>query len=189
MFALATPTGAASPRHVRRALRRLLRREAGSATVEFAIAVPLVLSMLFTSIDFGVAMLRQVYLDRAVDMAAREVRLGQLTGGYTAFRDRICANTFLLPNCAQTIAIEMRPINTITWAGMNDTVQCMNRTENLTPALAFNPGAGAQELMLIRVCVAADNFITLTPFVLGLPEMPTGGYALVARSAWVNEPM
>jgi len=169
--------------------RRFRKTQDGSATVEFVILVPLVLTMLFTAIDFGVVMLRQVFLDRAVDMAAREVRLGQLQGGFNGFRDRICARSFLLPNCQRTIAIEMRPVNTATWAGLNQPARCVNRQQNITPALAFVPGAGAQELMLIRVCVAADPFIALTPFVLGMDEMATGGFALVARTAWVNEPL
>ena len=173
----------------KRLLARFLRSPAGTATVEFVILVPLVLTMLFSSIDYGVVMMRQVFLDRAVDMAAREVRLGQLTGGFTAFRDRICQRTFLLNNCAQTIAIEMRPIQTATWAGLNAPAQCVNRADNISPMLDFNPGAGMQELMLVRVCVAADPFIGLTGMVLGMSELPSGGYAVVARTAWVNEPL
>jgi Flp pilus assembly protein TadG len=173
----------------KRLFARFLQSPAGSATVEFVILVPLVLGMLFSSIDYGVVMLRQVFLDRAVDMAAREVRLGQLSGGFNAFRDRICARTILLNNCAQTIAIEMRPISTVTWAGLAEPTRCVNRAEDISPMLEFNPGAGQQELMLIRVCVAADPFIRLTGMVLGMNELPTGGYAIVARTAWVNEPL
>lgn len=169
--------------------RRFLRSDLGTATVEFVILVPLVLTLLFSSIDFGAVMLRQVFLDRAVDMAAREVRLGQMTGGFNGFRDRICARTILLSDCAATIAIEMRPINTATWVGLNTPAQCVNRADNISPLLDFNPGAGAQELMLIRVCVSADPFISMTSMVLGMPEMESGGYAIVARAAWVNEPL
>lgn len=182
------PSPAPTPHRASR-LVRFLRDDLGTATVEFVILVPLVLMMLFSSIDYGAVMLRQVFLDRAVDMASREVRLGNLTGGFTAYRDLICDNTFLLPNCAETIAIEMRPINTATWAGLNEGARCVNRADNITPLLDFNPGAGAQELMLVRVCVAADPFIRLTGIVLGMEELPTGGYALVSRSAWVNEPL
>lgn len=171
-----------------RRLATFLRRELGSATVEFVIAVPLVLTLLFSAIDFGVVMLRQVFLDRAVDMAARQVRLGQLTGGFEAFRDLVCARAILFADCAGTIAIEMRPVDTLTWAGLDQPARCINRAENIAPQLDFIPGAGQQELMLIRVCVAADPFISLTGMVFGMPELPTGGYAVVSRSAWVNEP-
>jgi Flp pilus assembly protein TadG len=149
-----------------------------------------VLAMMFSSIDYGVVMLRQVFLDRAVDMAAREVRLGQITNsGFNEFRDRICARTLLLQNCSGTIAIEMRPIDTATWANLQVPARCVNRQEDISPVLAFVPGAGQQELMLIRVCVAADPFIRLTGYVMGMSQNADGIYNIVSRAAWVNEPL
>jgi hypothetical protein len=178
------------PRTLSRRLFGFLRRDLGSASLEFAIAVPVVMAMLFSSIDYGAVMLRQVFLDRAVDMAAREVRLGQINAaGFTGFRDRICARTLLLRNCQGTIAIEMRPIDTTTWAGLNTPARCINRQDEITPALEFVPGAGQQELMLIRVCVAADPFIRMTGYVMGMTQNPDGIYNLVSRAAWVNEPL
>jgi Flp pilus assembly protein TadG len=171
-------------------LTRFLRRERGTATVEFAITIPIVLAMMFTSIDFGTVMLRQVFLDRAVDMAAREVRLGQITNtGFENFRSRICARTVLLRNCNGTITIEMRPVDTATWANLQTPARCVNRQQNITPVLAFVPGAGNQELMLIQVCVAADPFIRLTGFVMGMGQNADGIYNIVSRAAWVNEPV
>lgn len=171
-------------------LARFLRRDLGSASLEFALAVPVVMAMLFSSIDYGAVMLRQVFLDRAVDMTAREVRLGQINAaGFTGFRDRICDRTILLRNCRGTISIEMRPIDTTTWAGLNAPAQCINRQDDITPLLDFSPGAGQQELMLIRVCVAADPFIRMTGYVMGMTQNPDGIYNLVSRAAWVNEPL
>jgi hypothetical protein len=170
-------------------LIRFLRHDIGSASVEFVLAVPVVLAILFSSIDFGAVMLRQVFLDRAVDMAAREVRLGQISvGGFNTFRNRICARTILIPNCTANISIEMRPVDTDTWAGLNTPAQCVNRTDDISPMLDFNPGAGRQELMLIRVCIAADPFIRLTGLVLGMSQDESGIYNIVSRAAWVNEP-
>ena len=42
---------------VRRLIRRFCRKETGTATIEFVVALPLVLSILFSSIDFGAVML------------------------------------------------------------------------------------------------------------------------------------
>lgn len=171
------------------AMRRFLRRETGSATVEFAIVVPLVLTLLLSSIDFGVVMLRQVFLDRAVDIAVRDVRLGRVpTAGISGFRESICENAFLLPNCADSMTIEMRPINTETFAGLTGETQCVNRAEEISPVLEFNPARGRQELMMIRVCVVADPFLQVTGMVLGMPTDASGGYAVVTRSAFANEP-
>ena len=49
-------------------LRRFARSDRGTATVEFVIGVPLILAFLFSAIDYGTVMLRQVFLDRSVDM-------------------------------------------------------------------------------------------------------------------------
>ena len=170
-------------------LRRFLRGESGSAALEFVIALPLVLAFLFSSIDYGVVMLRQVFLDRAVDIAVRQVRLGNINGGeFGEFRDLICSNSFLLQDCENTIAIEMRPVDTLTWSGLDTPAQCVNRQENIAPVLAFIPGAGQQELMLIRVCVVVDPFITMTGMILGMPEDASGGFYLVSHAAFANEP-
>lgn len=170
-------------------LLQFLRRDPGSASVEFVLAVPVVFAILFSSIDFGAVMLRQVFLDRAVDMAAREVRLGQISvAGFNDFRDRICARTILVQNCTANISIEMRPVDTLTWAGLDEPAQCRNRAQDISPLLMFVPGLGQQELMLIRVCIAADPFIRMTGLVLGMSQDDSGIYNMVARAVWVNEP-
>jgi len=172
-----------------RLARRLWRRDEGSSTVEFVIVTPMILVLMFSAIDFGMVMLRQVFLDRAVDMAVREVRLGRVpAGGGQAFRQMICDRTFMLPNCINAISVEMRPVDTVTWAGLTGPAQCINRDQNITPQLEFRPSPGAQELMLLRVCVVADPFIDTTGMVMGMTRDASGGFNLVARAAWVNEP-
>ena len=173
----------------RRRLRRFARGERGSATVEFAIVVPLVLTLLLSSIDFGVVMLRQVFLDRAVDIAVRDVRLGRVgSAGHDQLRDAICERTHMLPNCRRDIAIELRPIDTDTFAGLGGPAQCVDRAGEINPVLEFDPRRGQQELMLIRVCVVSDPFLRVTGMVLGMPLDASGGYNVVARSAFANEP-
>lgn len=173
-----------------RKLFRFGRRQDGTSTVEFAFSVPIVLMILFSSIDYGVVMLRQVFLDRAVDIAVREVRLGNVSAdGYTAFRDLICARTFMLNNCANNIAIEMRTVDRNTFDGLDAPAQCVNRAENIQPVVEFNPNAGPNEIVIIRVCVVADPFIALTGIVLGMPRDASGGYNIVSRGAFANEPV
>lgn len=170
-------------------LHRFRHSEIGTASVEFVIAVPLVLAFLFSSIDFGVVMLRQVFLDRSVDIAVRQVRLGNITGNqFTQFRNMICQNSFLIPDCANSIAIELRPVDTATWSGLDSPAQCVNREEEISPVLAFVPAAGLQQLMLIRVCAVVDPFIDMTGLILGMPEDASGGFYLVSHAAFANEP-
>ncbi|WP_323034759.1 pilus assembly protein [Pararhodobacter sp.] len=170
-------------------IQRYRTQEAGTATIGFVIAVPLVLSILFTAIDFGAVMLRQVFLDRAVDISIREVRLGNVpSNGIATLRAAICARTILIGNCEASLTVELRPIDTQTWAGINDPVQCINRSANIAPTVVFNPSAGNQDLMLVRVCASADPFITFTGLVLGLGQATTGDFHIVSIGAFTNEP-
>ena len=170
--------------------RRFLRSESGVATIEFVLSVPIVLSLLFSSIDFGAVMLRQVSLDRGVDMATREVLLGNVpSNGIGTLRTLICNQTLLIPNCEANLTIELRPINTTTWAGLNSPVRCINRSAPIQPTLTFHPSAGNQDLMLMRVGASADPFITMTGYILGLNQSSWGDYLVVSISAFTNEPV
>lgn len=174
---------------IRMLLARFARSQAGTATIEFVIVLPFVLAMLFTSIDFGAVMLRQVFLDRATDLAVREVMLGNIpSNGHATLRQLICDGTILIPNCTASLTLELRPIDTNTWAGLNAPAQCVNRAANISPTLTFDPSTGNQDLMLVRVCAAADPFITWTGFVMGLNQNAGGDYLLVSLGAFTNEP-
>lgn len=170
-----------------RAVGRYKGNEKGAVTVEFVIVFPFVLTLLLTSVDAGISNLRQVFLARAVDLAVREVRLGNVSES-ARMSELICSRTSMLPSCQQNITVEMRPIDTETFMGLNDPVSCVDRELEITPAVVFNPGAGAQELMLIKVCVAADPFVRLNGFISQMPINADGQYVLVANSVFVNEP-
>ena len=174
---------------LRRALARFRRSQAGSVTVEFVICVPIVLTFLLSAADYGMVMVRQVFLDRAVDIAVRQVRLGNVNATqYNAFREMVCDNTFLIADCENATAIELRPVDTVTWTGLNQQAQCVDRAADIAPVTAFIPGGVAQELMLIRVCAVVDPFLSITGMVLGMPDDGSGGYFLVSRAAFANEP-
>jgi Flp pilus assembly protein TadG len=169
--------------------RHFLAREDGMTAVEFVLTFPLFMFFLFTSIEFGTVMVRQVMLDRAVDMAVRQIRLGNIgSDGLQALREEICSETIMIGNCLGSLTIEMRPIDTGSFAGLNDRIRCMDRAQDVNPAVAFNAGAGEQELMLVKVCVVVDPFFPTSGWALGLDTDESNGYALVALSAFVNEP-
>jgi hypothetical protein len=170
------------------ALTRRWRQEDGAVTVEFVIVFPFVLSILLMAIDAGVTTLRQTFLNRAVDIVMRDVRLGRQNQS-DSIKELICARTSMLPNCLQNITVEMQPIDTVNFTGLDDPIRCINREEDLIPQVTFNTGvAGGQELMLVKVCVVADPFIRITGFVSHLPINADGDYVLVATSIFVKEP-
>ncbi|MGP9789936.1 TadE/TadG family type IV pilus assembly protein [Roseinatronobacter sp. NSM] len=173
------------------ALSRFRRNDDGAATVEFVILFPLVLAMMLGAIDLGITMLRQVMLDRAVDVTVRDVRLGKIgTNGSERMSDLICSNAVLLPDCNNNITVEMMPVNTSDFTGLDGPFPCIDDQQQITAAVTFDPGAGGaeQELMLLRICVIAEPFLRVTGLFSGLDINPDGKLVLTSRSVFVNEP-
>jgi Flp pilus assembly protein TadG len=63
-------------RRAARRLRRLLAREDGTATVEFVVLFPVFMLVLVNAVEASVVMSRVAMLDRALDLAVRELRIG-----------------------------------------------------------------------------------------------------------------
>jgi hypothetical protein len=179
-------------------IRRLLARsrppalssEEGNASVEFVLLFPIIFAMFVSSVDISVMMLRQVFLDRALDLALRDVRLGIIQPtGLDSFKDRICQNAALTPNCRDSITVELRPVTVAELHSFDPTARCVNRAHNVTPMLQFTPGSGNQELMLIRACTVANPFIVASGFIFGAPRGPNDDFMSVSIGIFVNEPV
>lgn len=175
-------------RHILRPFRRLTRREDGSATIEFVILFPLFMFLFLSAFEIGFFLLRQVMLERAVDINVRTLRLGQLDPATPQeLKTRICRDALILKDCQSAISVELTPISTTTWNVPTASIQCVDREEQIDPVLQFIPG-GRDELMLVRACVVLDPFFATTPLVMNLPVDASGGYRISAVSTFVNEP-
>lgn len=173
---------------VARWLRRAWRAERGTATTEFVIVFPLFIAIFLTAIEAGIVMARQVMLERAVDMSVRDLRLGSWAEPTVPdLRTRICERATIIRGCEETLLIELRPVDTATWSGLDMGVACINREEDITPATDFTPGT-TNDLMLLRACLIADPIFPVNGLALTLPRDPSGGFRVAAVSAFVNEP-
>ena len=85
------------------------------------------------------------------------------------------------------LLIELRPVSTTTWTPLAEQTTCKNRDEVINPAVTLNPGI-AHEMVLVRVCAVFDPIFPTTRLGISLEIDELGGYALVASSAFVNEP-
>ncbi len=168
--------------------RRWFGREEGSATIEFALLFPAMMFLFLSSLELGIYLARAVLLDRALDINVRALRLGTLSP-MTAdeLKSRICEDSVILSDCEQSISIELMPVSTVDWEFPSEQVVCVNRDEDINPALEFSPGT-QNEIMLVRACVVADPFFQTTSWVMQLPLDASGGYALATASVFVNEP-
>lgn len=170
-----------------RAVRRF-RREEGSATIEFVILFPAIMTLFLSAFEVGIYLTRAVLLDRAVDLNVRALRLGALNPATPdELRRRICNDTLIFADCPNAIAIELVSISTSAWNFPANSMTCIDRTTHIRPKTEFNLGK-ENEIMIIRACAVFDPFFGTTPLVMDLPLDKSGGYVIAAASTFVNEP-
>lgn len=175
-------------RALARRLTALRRGESGTATLEFALMLPMVIFIFLASIELGIYLTRQVMLERGTDVAIRAVRVGALTPvTHDSLRDMICANTPLLPDCHNQLRIEMRPTDPRSFQRLLSDADCIDREDDSKPVRNFTPGQQNQ-LMQVRVCALYDPLFPSTGLAARLPRQNGGAYALVTTSAYVVEP-
>lgn len=159
----------------------------GAAAVEFALVAPMLLALIFSTLEAGWLMTQSVMLDHALDRSVRQVRIGTLAGATPAqFRDTVCAAAMVLANCGQALAIELIPVKTGTDIP-SDSARCVDRDSPIAPVLRYNPG-GRSETVFVRACFVVDP---LTPFLglaLRMPKDDSGALRIVSMSAFANEP-
>lgn len=175
-------------RRVASIFRRFGHRESGAATVEFTIVFPVFVLVLLSGIEAGILMARQVMIDRALDIAVRDLRLGGwVNPDHDDLRTRICENTVIIANCNDVMMLELRRVSTDTWDLPANGAPCVDRAEDIEPTTQF-VGGGQNDMMLVRACTIVDPLFPTTGLGLQLETDESGGYAITARSAFVNEP-
>lgn len=172
-----------------RALRELSRREDGTATLDFVLMVPIFVGIFVSSFELTIIMTRQMLLERGLDIAVRDLRLGTWANVTpSVLKTRICDRTVgLIANCEDQLMLEMVPIPTSTWATPDPEATCIDRDADVQPVISFNPGTENQ-MVIIRACVLTDPFFPGTMLALKLEAKPGDGFPLIATSGFVNEP-
>jgi Flp pilus assembly protein TadG len=187
---LSGPTRAA--RRVKTRLNAFLpdaiRREEGSATMEFVLVIPLIMTIFMASFESGLLMVRSIMLEQSVDMTMRELRLGHYGVVTNALlKKEICARTIIFPNCENSMKIQMDRVSTASWNIPPQQLACINRKATADPVVSYGAMAD-NDLMMIRVCVTLQAMFPSSGIALKLPKDPDGGYGLVARTAFSIEP-
>jgi len=169
-------------------LSRFWKREDANATVEFVIVFPLVLLVFIAAFETAMLLTRQVMLEKALDGAVRYLRLTTgVSVTHDEIRTNICENTPVLPDCENSLLLDVRVIDETTYALPDYQLLCVDRTGTATPANAFNPGSDNQ-LMLIRACAAVDRILPISGLGLDLTRDDTGAIHILAANIFVNEP-
>lgn len=175
-------------RFLTRRLRRFGRREDGQMLIEFALAIPLMFTLFLTSVELGIYQMRQMFLDRGVDMTVRMIRLN--TGAnytHADLKDMICDYSGFLEDCDDSLKLEMNPVDPRAFSGFGGAADCHDQSQPVTPSRSFVHG-GNHQLMLIRACYMFKPVFPSTGLGYEFTKDGSGRSKMVAVSAFVQEP-
>ncbi len=173
-------------------LCRFLKNEDGNATIEFVVMVPLIFTIFMTAVELGIYSMRQMWLDRGLDLAMREVRLSTSNiPGHDDMKLSICEHANFIPDCLNSVKIEMQSVDPRSFTSLDDTLDCVDRSLPIESQEDPNYTTGQEhDLMLVRACVKFDPVFPTTG--LGFYFVENGDNAgqsfMTARSAFVQEP-
>ncbi|AXI45939.1 hypothetical protein C1J03_07835 [Sulfitobacter sp. SK012] len=176
-------------RALTRRLRRFRKNEDGSVTtIEFVIMVPLIFIAFMMSIEMGVYTMRQMFLDRGLDITVRHVRLNtNTTMTHDQLKDMICTNSGFLPDCNDSLRLEMKPLDPRAFAAFDQTADCVDSTQPVEPVRGFSLGQ-EHELMVLRACVKFKPVFPATGLGYALEKDGAGLAKMISVSAFVQEP-
>ena len=164
----------------------------GNATIEFVFLFPAFIFLFLTGFESGYYMVRNVMLERAVDVAVRDVRLGNgNVPTFVALKQRICEQASIIPDCVDSVQIEMQPI-AIAPGGTNPVrtaAKCVDKMSTDDPLTGTTYNVGSEnEMIMVRVCALSQPLFPTTGIGVGMQVDAEGNYAIVATTAFVNEP-
>lgn len=156
-----------------------LRDESGSSAIEFALVAPMVIALLFGTVEVGAMEMMSVNLDAAVTKAARLIRTGNAAraGSGQAFASQICASmSDTAANCTARLAFSVSKFTTFANAA---------QAAAAVPNGSFDAG-GPGDIILIK---ATYTWPMILPLYGG--EFTSSGASravLSAGTAFKNEP-
>jgi hypothetical protein len=172
-----------------RALRTFGVSERGVATVEFVVVFPFFVGVFLSSYEVAIMNMRAVMMERAMDIAVREIRLaGGAEIEHDDVRQGICDAALLIPECTDTMKIELTRVDRDNWTtSIDPDPDCRDRLDEIKPPKNVQNGQ-QNDLMLMRICAVVDPIFPTFGVGRTIPKDRSGGYILLASSAFVNEP-
>ena len=168
-------------------LRSFIEDEGGNATIEFVMVFPALMFFVMMIFETGFIATRSVLLERGLDVATRDLRLGtDPTIDHEKLKNQVCANSSILVHCERDLILEVVEYDAASAYPQNQ-ANCIDRTEEIAPTIAFNPG-GRSTLMFVRACMIIDPIFPGLGISLGLQKDSSGGFQMVAYTAFMNEP-
>lgn len=170
-----------------RSRRHFGRHQGGAAAVEFALVMPMLFALIFSTFEVGWTMVQTIMLDRALDVTIRALRLGSIANPtQELIRAAVCQEAMVLADCVDTLTVELVPIvNESDYP--TDAERCVTRGSSVAPVLRFDPGARSQTVF-VRACFVVSPLTPGLGMGLAMPKDETGAYRIIAKAAFTNEP-
>lgn len=170
-------------------LRRFQKEEKGAALlIEFCIFVPLLFGAFLMAVEMGIYSMRQMYLDRGLDIAVRHIRLNTAAvHSHDNIKDIICDNAGWLENCDETLRLEMVQMTPRTFNTLLGTADCVDTSLPIEPVRGFQLGS-ENDLMLLRACVKFDPVYPTSGLGAAFEKDGAGQVNMISVAAFVQEP-
>jgi len=162
--------------------------ETGTGTLDFMMVLPAAMFFAATSYESGTYGLRNVMLERAVDVTVRQVRIGAIPDPtHAQLKERICEEAAIIPECMANVKLEMIRKDPRSWTDVSEVADCVDRSSTAEPVVNWTPG-GSNDLMIVRVCALLDPVLPTSTIGMAMAEYEDGAHALVSTSSFVVEP-
>lgn len=171
-------------------LRRFGQSARGTATVEFVIVFPIFVALFLSSFEASMVLLRQLMLERALDITMREVRLNPAdTFPRPVLRRTICDTARILPDCEASLTVELTTIDPDSYAMPSTRTPCVDRGGSASSGGDIASGE-ADELIVVRVCYSVRPFFPTSMLGTELvrDNANAGEFQIMAASAFTQEP-
>ena len=158
----------------------------GAVAVEFAlIAIPFIM-LIFGCLELALFIIVSVLLDNATQSAAREIRMGILTGensDATSFRQKICDNMgWVAATCMSDLQIDVETYDNFAMVDMAPPIEDGEFEE---ANFSYDLGGSSQ----IQLVSAYYSYTLMTPLLnAGMSTLSNGDAVLTTQVVFRNEP-
>jgi Flp pilus assembly protein TadG len=164
-----------------RTMRRLARKQDGTAAIEFGMVAAPFLLLVFAIIETALVFFAGQTLETAVADSARLIMTGQAQNqGFdqTAFKNAVCAKIYGLFDCANGVKVDVK---TYASFGAINLAPPLDADGNFQNTMNYQPG-GPGDIVVVRLFYQWPVFLTL------LQNMAGNKRLLIATSTFRNEP-
>ena len=163
------------------AIRRLGRKEDGSAAVEFGMVAAPFLALVFAIMETAIVFFSGQALETAVADSARLIMTGQAqTQGFnqSAFKDAVCSKIYGLFDCQNGVYVDVKTYTSFSNVNLTPPLDANGNFQN---DQTYQPG-GPGDIVVVRLFYQWPVYVAL------LSNMSGGKRLLVATYAFRNEP-